>query len=67
MSNLNAPAQALAHAAMAQDTHIDDAVDRLVARIGWDQAFLTLAELDQERAATGMYSMVCGLFISDGS
>lgn len=68
MSNADAGRQVLAaHAALSQDAHIDDAVDQLVDRIGWDQAFVALAAVDQERAAIGMYSMICGLFISDGS
>lgn len=54
-----------AYAALSQHTHIDDAVDNLVERIGWDSALVTLAGMDETRAAMGMYSMVCGLFIAD--
>lgn len=66
MSDFDAGRHVLAaHAALETDAHIDDAVDRLVQRIGWAEAFLALAALPEERAATGMYSMICGLFISD--
>lgn len=54
-----------AYAVLAEHAHIDDAVDHLVARIGWDAAFVTLAAMDEQRAAMGLYSMVCELFIAD--
>jgi hypothetical protein len=54
-----------AYATLIEHQHIDDAVDQLVARIGWDAAFLTLATMDEDRASMGLYSLVCGLFISD--
>ncbi|MGI9015726.1 MAG: hypothetical protein ACR2HR_01240 [Euzebya sp.] len=56
-----------AYSALSDHHHIDDAVDHLIARIGWDNAFATLAAMDQVRASVGMYSMICGLFISDPS
>lgn len=56
-----------AYAALSAHPHIDDAVDHLIDRIGWDAALMTLATMDEPRAATGMYSMVCGLFIADSS
>jgi hypothetical protein len=55
-----------AYTALVEHPHIDDAVDHLVARIGWDAALLTLAAMDEDRASMGMYSLVCGLFIADG-
>ena len=46
--------------------HIDDAVDALVERFGWDETFQLLASLDDEpRATQGLYSLVCGLFLGD--
>ena len=54
-----------AYAALSHHAHIDDAVDRLFERIGWDSALMTLASMDEARAAMGLYSMVCGLFIAD--
>ena len=56
-----------AHAALDDFPHIDDAVDHLVERIGWDAAFTTLAGMDEVRASMGLYSMTCGLFIADAS
>jgi hypothetical protein len=55
-----------AYAALVEHAHIDDAVDALVERIGWDAAFLTLAAMDEVRASMGLYSLVCGLFITEG-
>jgi hypothetical protein len=54
-----------AYAALSEHPHIDDAVDHLIERIGWDAALATLASMDEDRAAMGMYSMICGLFIAD--
>ncbi|CAN5175209.1 hypothetical protein BH23ACT9_BH23ACT9_35180 [soil metagenome] len=54
-----------AYAALSEHSHIDDAVDSLIERIGWDAALTTLATMDEARAAMGLYSMVCGLFIAD--
>lgn len=66
MTNPNGLTHTLtAYAVLAEHPHIDDAVDHLVSRIGWDAAFSTLAAMDERRAAMGMYSMVCGLFIAD--
>lgn len=68
MPNPNALANTLtAYAMLAEHSHIDDAVDALVDRIGWDTAFLTLAGMDEPRAAMGLYSLVCGLFIDESS
>lgn len=66
MKNPHALANTLtAYALLAEHDHIDDAVDHLIDRIGWDTAFVTLAGMDEPRAAMGLYSMVCGLFIAD--
>ena len=54
-----------AYASLVEHPHIDDAVDHLVDRIGWDADFQTLAGIDEPRASLGLYSLVCGLFISD--
>ncbi len=56
-----------AYAILSDHGHIDDAVDALIDRIGWDAAFLTLAGMEEGRASTGLYSMICGLFISDSN
>lgn len=55
----------IAYATLAEHSHVDDAVDALVARIGWDATFTTLASMDEDKAAQGLYSLVCGLFIAD--
>ena len=66
MNNPHALANTLtAYALIAEHTHIDDAVDGLVDRIGWDAAFLTLAAMEEPKAAMGLYSLICGLFIAD--
>ena len=66
MKNPHALANTLtAYALIAKNSHIDDAVDQLVERIGWDAAFLTLASMEEPKAAMGLYSLVCGLFIAD--
>ncbi len=68
MSNHDAlPHTLTAHASLSDHEHIDDAVDHLVERIGWDTAFQTLAAMDESRASMGMYSLVCGLLIGDTS
>ena len=68
MTNPNGLTNTLtAYAVLSEHPHIDDAVDHLVARIGWDAALTTLASMDEARAAMGMYSMVCGLFIADAT
>lgn len=68
MNNPNGLANTLtAYALIAEHAHIDDAVDHLVDRIGWDAAFLTLASLEEPKAAMGLYSLVCGLFIADAA
>lgn len=68
MNNPNALANTLtAYAMIADHAHIDDAVDALVDKIGWDAAFLTLSSMDEPKAAMGMYSLVCGLFIADAN
>lgn len=68
MKNPNALANTLtAYAMIAEHHHIDDAADALVARIGWDAAFLTLAGMDEPRAAMAMYSLVCEMFIAGAS
>lgn len=46
--------------------HIDDAVDGLVDRFGWDETFVLLAALEDEpRALEGLYSLLCGLFLDE--
>ena len=68
MNNHDALSHTLtAHTALSEHSHIDDAVDRLVERIGWDNAFQTMAAMDESRASMGMYSLICGLLIGDSS
>lgn len=68
MNNQDAlPNTLTAYATLSEHLHIDDAVDRLVERIGWDSAFQTLAAMDEARASMGMYSLICGLLIDDST
>ncbi len=68
MKNPNALANTLtAYAMISEHTHIDDAADALVDRIGWDAAFQTFAAMDEPKAAMALYSLICELFIADAS